>query len=256
MELSDTVALVTGGASGLGEAVVRMVVAAGGRAAILDLPGSGGAELARALGDAAAQFDVDVSVPAQVEHAVDAAADRFGRVGLLVNCAGISPVGRTLDRERRMLDLDAFRAAIDVNLIGLYDVVRHAARRMARNAAGADGERGLIVNTSSLAAYDGGAGQTGYAASKGAIIALTLPLARDLAPWGIRVMTIAPGLMDTAMFAQFTDAQRDAMARLHLFPKRIGRPEEFAQLVRTCVENRMLNAEVLRLDAGARVGNN
>ena len=190
-----------------------------------------------------------------MQTAVDAAAGRLGAVNLLVGCAGISPVGRTLDRDRRMLALDEFRRAIDVNLIGLYDVIRHAARHMARNEPGEDGERGLIVNTSSLAGYEGGVGQTAYASSKGAIIALTLPLARDLAPWGIRVMTIAPGLMDTGMFAGFTEPQRDAMASLHLLPKRIGRPEEFAALVRTCIENRLLNAAVLRLDAGARVGN-
>jgi len=255
VQLNDTAALVTGGGSGLGAAVVRMVALAGGRAAILDLPDSAGAALADSLGDAVAFFAADVSASEQVERAVDAAAARLGAVNLLVSCAGVSPVGRTLDRDGRMLDLDGFRRTLEINLVGLVDVVRHAARHMARNEPGEDGERGLIVNTASLAGFDGGAGQLAYATSKGAIIALTLPLARDLASWGIRVMTIAPGLMDTGMFAQFTPEQREAMAALHLYPKRIGRPEEFAQLVRACVENAMLNAEVLRLDAGARVGN-
>jgi 3-hydroxyacyl-CoA dehydrogenase/3-hydroxy-2-methylbutyryl-CoA dehydrogenase len=251
--LGDAVAFVTGGASGLGEAVVRMVAAAGGRAAILDLPGSDGAALARSLGPAAAFFEVDVSIADQVERAVDSAADRFGRVDVLVNCAGISPVGRTLDRKGRMLDLEVFRRTIDVNLVGLYDVVRHTSRHMARNEPDDDGERGVIVNTASIAGYEGQSGQAAYAASKGAIIALTLPLARDLAIWGIRVMAIAPGIMDTAMFSQFTGEQREAMARLHRFPQRIGRPGEFAQLVRVCIENRMLNGEVVRLDAAARL---
>jgi 3-hydroxyacyl-CoA dehydrogenase/3-hydroxy-2-methylbutyryl-CoA dehydrogenase len=251
--LDGAAVFVTGGASGLGEAVVRMVASGGGHAAILDLPGSRGAALARSLGSNAAFFEVDVSVPEQVERAVDGAAERFGHVDVLVNCAGISPVGRTLDRSGRMLALEVFRRTIDVNLVGLYDVVRHTARHMARNEPDDDGTRGLIVNTASIAGYEGQSGQAAYAASKGAIIALTLPLARDLAIWGIRVMAIAPGIMDTGMFSQFTPEQREAMARLHLFPQRIGRPDEFAQLVRACIDNRMLNGEVVRLDAGARL---
>jgi 3-hydroxyacyl-CoA dehydrogenase/3-hydroxy-2-methylbutyryl-CoA dehydrogenase len=229
-----------------------MIAGGGGRAAILDLPGSAGDSLARSLGDAAAFFEVDVSVAEQVERAVDAAAERFGRLDLLVNCAGVSPVARTLGRDGGMASLDTFRRTIEINLVGLYDVARHAARHMARNAPGEDGERGLIVNTASIAGFEGQSGQTAYAASKGAIIALTLPLARDLAIWGIRVMAIAPGVMDTGMLAQFGEGQREAMARLHLFPKRVGRPEEFAMLVRTCLENSLLNGEVVRLDAGAR----
>jgi 3-hydroxyacyl-CoA dehydrogenase/3-hydroxy-2-methylbutyryl-CoA dehydrogenase len=253
VKLDKTVAFVTGGASGLGEAVVRMVIDAGGRAAIFDLPSSRGAEFASELGDRAAFLAVDVAEPAQVEQAVDAAAEHFGRVDLLVNVAGVSPAGRTLNRAGEMFPLETFRRTVEINLIGLYDVVRHTVRHMARNEPDADGGRGLVVNTASIAGIEGQSGQTAYAASKGAIIALTLPLARDLAIWGIRVMTIAPGMMDTAMFADFSESRREAMAALQLFPKRLGRPEEFAQLVRALLENEMLNAEVVRLDAGARV---
>lgn len=253
MEVKGTVALVTGGASGLGEGVVRMVAGGGGRAAILDLAASRGAAIAAELGEAAAFFEVDVADPEQVEHAVDAAAERFGRVDLLVNCAGVSPAGRTLDRQGEMFPLEVFRRTIEINLVGLYDVVRHSVRQMARNEPGEDGERGLVVNTASIAGIEGQSGQTAYAASKGGIIALTLPLARDLAIWGIRVMAIAPGIMDTRMLAEFTAEQREAMAALHLFPRRLGRADDFARLVRSLMENRLLNGEVVRLDAAARI---
>jgi 3-hydroxyacyl-CoA dehydrogenase/3-hydroxy-2-methylbutyryl-CoA dehydrogenase len=205
------------------------------------------------LGDSAAFFEVDVTDSAAVEQGVEAAASRFERINLLVNCAGVSPAGRTLDRRGEMFPLESFRRTLEINLVGLYDVVRHASRHMARNEPGEDGERGLIVNAASIAGIEGQSGQTAYAASKGAIIALTLPLARDLAIWGIRVMAIAAGVMDTQMLAGFDPAQRDAMAALALFPKRLGRPEDFAHLVRTCMENRLLNGEVIRLDAATRI---
>ncbi len=253
MRIEETVGLVTGGASGLGAGVAAMLVAGGGRAAILDLEGSRGAELAGELGAAAAFFEVDVSKPDQVAAAVDAAAAHFGRLDLVVNCAGVSPAGRTLDRRGEMASLETFRRTLEINLVGLYDVVRHGARHMARNEPGEDGERGLIVNTASIAGIEGQSGQTAYAASKGGIIALTLPLARDLAIWGIRVMAIAPGIMDTRMLAEFPPEQREAMAALHLFPKRLGRAEDFARLVAALMENRMLNGEVVRLDAATRI---
>jgi 3-hydroxyacyl-CoA dehydrogenase/3-hydroxy-2-methylbutyryl-CoA dehydrogenase len=253
VRIEETVGLVTGGASGLGAGVAAMLVAGGGRAAILDLEGSRGAELAGELGAAAAFFEVDVSKPDQVAAAVDAAAAHFGRLDLVVNCAGVSPAGRTLDRRGEMASLETFRRTLEINLVGLYDVVRHGARHMARNEPGEDGERGLIVNTASIAGIEGQSGQTAYAASKGGIIALTLPLARDLAIWGIRVMAIAPGIMDTRMLAEFPPEQREAMAALHLFPKRLGRAEDFARLVAALMENRMLNGEVVRLDAATRI---
>ena len=253
MEVRDTVALVTGGASGLGEGVVRMLATGGGRAAILDLPGSAGAAIAAELGERVVFCELDVTDAEAVGPAVDRAAEHFGRIDMVVNCAGISPAGRTLDRRGAMFPLETFRRTIDINLIGLYDVVRHGARHIARNEPGADGERGLIINTASIAGYEGQSGQTAYAASKGAIIALTLPLARDLSIWGIRVVAIAPGVMDTQMLAGFEAPAREAMAQIQLFPKRIGTPADFAGIVRAVIENPLLNAEVIRLDAGTRI---
>ncbi len=250
----DTVAVVTGGASGLGEGVVRMLAEAGGRAAILDLPSSNGAAIAQELGDSVAFLPVDVSVPDQVHAAVDGARERFGRIDAAVCCAGISPAGRTLNREGEMFSLDTFRRTIEVNLIGAYDVVRNAARHMAANEPGVDRERGVIVMVASIAAMEGQAGQTAYSASKGGIIGLTLPLARDLAPIGVRVLTIAPGIMDTAMIAGLDEARRERLIDINLFPKRLGRPDDFAALVRTFMETTMFNGEIVRLDAGTRLG--
>jgi 3-hydroxyacyl-CoA dehydrogenase/3-hydroxy-2-methylbutyryl-CoA dehydrogenase len=251
---SDTAAIVTGGASGLGEGAVRMLAAAGGRAAILDLPGSAGARIAAELGERVTFVPVDVSSSDQVRAAVDDARERLGRIDAAICCAGISPAGRTLDRAGEMFSLDTFRATIEVNLIGLYDVVRNAARHMAANEPGVDGERGVIVNVASIAAMEGQKGQTAYSASKGGIAALTLPLARDLSPLGIRVMAIAPGIMDTAMVAGLDDARRQALIDINLFPKRLGRPDDFAALVQTFLETTMFNGEVVRLDAGTRLG--
>jgi len=254
MRAQDTVAIVTGGASGLGEGVVRMLAEAGGRATILDLPSSAGQSIAEELGDRVAFRAVDVSDPEQVTAAVDSARERFGRIDAAVCCAGISPAGRTVNRRGDMFSLDTFRRTIEVNLIGLYDVVRNAARHMADNDPGVDGERGVIVNVASIAAMEGQVGQTAYSASKGGIAALTLPLARDLAPLGIRVMTIAPGIMDTAMVAGLDDTRRAGLIDLHLFPKRLGRPDDFAALVRTFLETTLFNGEIVRLDAGTRLG--
>jgi 3-hydroxyacyl-CoA dehydrogenase / 3-hydroxy-2-methylbutyryl-CoA dehydrogenase len=253
LRIEDSVAFVTGGGSGLGEGVVRMVTAAGGRAAILDLPSSRGAEVAQELGDAAAFFAVDVSDPAQVMPAVDAAAEHFGKVNLLVSCAGVSPAARTVDRKGKMFPLDVFKSAVDINLVGLFDVVRNVARHMAANEPGEDGERGLIVNVASIAGIEGQVGQAAYSASKGGVIALTLPLARDLSIFGIRVMTVAPGIMDTQMLAGLDDQRRQALLEIHVFPKRLGRPADFAALVRSFAENTLLNGDVVRLDAATRL---
>lgn len=254
MRAQDTAAIVTGGASGLGEGVVRMLAAAGGSIAILDLPGSAGAAIAAELGERVSFQPVDVSVPEQVRVAVDGAHEQLGRIDATVCCAGISPAGRTLNRHGEMFSLDTFRQTIEVNLIGLYDVVRNAARHMADNEPGVDGERGVIVNVASIAAMEGQVGQTAYSASKGGIVALTLPLARDLAPLGIRVLAIAPGIMDTAMVAGLDETRRQGLIDLNLFPKRLGRPDDFAALVRMFLETTMFNGEVVRLDAATRLG--
>jgi 3-hydroxyacyl-CoA dehydrogenase / 3-hydroxy-2-methylbutyryl-CoA dehydrogenase len=253
VNIEDTVAIVTGGASGLGEGVARMVTGAGGRTAILDLPRSKGSALAEELGDGAGFFPVDVTNPEQTQSAVDAAVAHFGAVTLLVSCAGVSRVHGVLDPRGEMFPLDVFRRTMEINVVGMFDVIRHAVRHMATNQPAEDGERGMIVNVASIAGIEGQAGQAAYSASKGAVVALTLPLARDLASWNIRVMTIAPGMMDTPMLDGIGEARREALVDLHVFPKRLGRPEDFASLVRSFVENTLLNGEVVRLDAGARL---
>jgi len=247
------VGLVTGGASGLGEGVVRMLAAAGGSAAILDLPSSRGAEIGRELGDAVAFFPADVTNDAEVVAAVAAAASHFGRLDLCVNAAGISVAARVVARDETLYPMDLFRRIVDINLVGTFTVARHAALHMSRNEPGADGERGLIVNVGSIAAFEGQLGQTGYAASKGAIVALTLPMARELSTRGIRVLTVCPGVMDTPMVAGTTDKVRAALQETPLFPRRLGTPADFADLVRALMENILLNAEVIRLDAGTRL---
>jgi 3-hydroxyacyl-CoA dehydrogenase / 3-hydroxy-2-methylbutyryl-CoA dehydrogenase len=254
LRVEDSVALVTGGASGLGEGVVRMMATGGGRAVILDLPTSRGQLIAEELGEDTVRFiAADVSRPDQVEQTMSEAATAFGGIHVVANCAGISPPHRMLDRERNLFPLDLFRRAIEINLIGLFDVVRWGAFHMSGNEPSDEGERGLIVNVASIAGFEGEAGQAAYSASKGGVIALTLPLARDLGRWGIRVMTIAPGIMDTAMLAGTDEKLRDRLRDISVFPKRLGRPDDFGRLVRCFMEDTFLNGEVVRLDAGTRL---
>lgn len=253
MKVEGSVGLITGGASGLGEGVVRMLVAGGGRAAILDLPQSRGAEIAAELGAAVRFFPTDISVPEQVESAIKDAANAFGRIDVAVNCAGVSPAQRIIGKDRALYPLDLFRQTVDINLIGLFDVVRWSAFHMAENEPGEDGERGLIVNVASIAGFEGQVGQAAYAASKGAVIAMTIQLARDLERQGIRVMGVAPGMMDTGMLAGVDERRRQALIDIHVFPKRLGRPDDFAQLVRTFMEVTLLNGDVVRLDAATRL---
>ncbi|WP_257029662.1 SDR family NAD(P)-dependent oxidoreductase [Nocardioides cavernae] len=253
MRLEHTVGVVTGGASGIGEGVVRMLVAGGGRAAILDLPGSRGAELVVELGDAAAFFPLDVTDPAQVESAVSAVAQRFGRIDLLVNSAGISPAARVVARDGTLFPLDLFRRGIEVNLVAAFDVLRNVAGVMARNEPTVEGERGLVVNIGSIAAFEGQVGQASYSASKGGIVAMTLPLARDLATHGIRVMAVCPGTIDTPMVQQASQEIRDYLTDANVFPKRLGSADDIASVVRTCLETTYLNGEVIRVDAAVRM---
>ncbi|BBZ34549.1 SDR family NAD(P)-dependent oxidoreductase [Mycolicibacterium confluentis] len=253
MEIAKSVGLVTGGASGLGAGTARMLVERGGRVGILDLPSSNGVEFAAELGDNAFFVEADVADEASVAAAVDAVAEKFGRIDVCVNAAGISPASRVLSRKGDMHPLDVFRKTVEVNLIGTFDVLRHAVRVMSQNEPGPDGERGLIVNVSSAAALEGQVGQAAYAASKGGIVALTLPLARDLAIWGIRVMTVCPGIMDTGMLAGTDEKRREALMDIHVFPKRLGRPDDFSSLVATFMETTLLNGEVVRLDAATRL---
>jgi len=252
MRLDDSVVLVTGGASGLGEATVRMVVSAGGRAVILDRPGSAGEDVARALGERATFTAADVTSGPEVAAAVAHAVGRFGRLDVAVNCAGVGAAMRTITKQGPM-PLELFAKVIAINLIGTFNVLRLAAAEMAKNAPNAEGERGVVVNTASAAAFDGQIGQAAYSASKGGVVSMTLPVARDLAGVGIRVMTIAPGTFDTPMLAMLPDEQRQALAVQIPFPSRLGRPDEFAALVRHIVENPYLNGETIRLDGSLRM---
>ena len=252
MKLADSVALVTGGASGLGEATVRMVLGAGGRAVILDRPGSPGEALARELGARALFTPADVTSADEVAGAIARAVDGFGSLRVAVNCAGVGAAMRTITKQGPM-PLDLFAKVIAINLTGTFNVVRLVAAEMARNQPNEEGERGVIVNTASAAAFDGQIGQAAYAASKGGVVSMTLPVARDLAGIGIRVMTIAPGTFDTPMLAMLPEEQRQVLAAQIPFPSRLGRPGEFAALVRHVVENAYLNGETIRLDGALRM---
>lgn len=251
MQIHGQVALVTGGASGLGEAVVRRFVADGGRALIADRNTEKGEALAAELGDAAAFAPCDVTDAAAVEAAVERAAS-MGDLRLLACCAGIGWASRTVGRDGTAHDLGLFQTVINVNLVGTFNALRLAAARMSSNEP-IDGERGVIVNTASVAAYEGQIGQVAYAASKGGIVAMTLPVARDLMRAGIRVCAIAPGLFDTPLLAGLPEAAREALGKAIPNPARLGKPAEFADLVAHIFGNAYLNGEVIRLDAALRM---
>ena len=256
MKVPGSVVLVTGGASGLGAGVVHTLLAQGGRTVILDLPSSAGETMASELGDAVAFVPVDVTNSDDVEQAVAAAAAAFGRVDVLVSCAGISSGQRVVSRDGTPNPMEHFRRHIEVNLIGLFDVASHAVAAMSPNEPNAEGERGLIVNIASIAGYEGQIGQSAYGSSKAGVIGLTLPMARDLAVWGIRVMTIAPGTMDTPMLATLSEEFVAKLVEDNVFPHRLGTPADVGALVVHFMENTFLNGEVVRLDAGLRLTSN
>lgn len=251
MQLPSKTALVTGGASGLGNATARVLVDAGANVVLVDLPSSAGEERAAELGDRALFAPTDVTEPQEVEDAIAMATERFGSLDIAVNCAGIAPAQKTVGRSGPH-DLDVFARTVQVNLIGTFNVIRLAAARMAGQDPDA-GERGVIVNTASIAAFDGQMGQAAYAASKGGVAGLTLPVARDLARELIRVVTIAPGTFDTPMLAGLPQEARDALAADIPHPNRLGDPSEYGLLVRQIVENPYLNGEVIRLDGALRM---
>lgn len=251
MELASVIAVVTGGASGLGRATAERLVAAGGRVTVLDRPTSAGAEVARALGASALFTPADVTSADEVAAALRAVLDRFGGLNVLVNCAGIGTAMKTVGKAGPAR-LEEFTRVIQVNLIGTFNCIRLAAAHLAQNAPVA-GERGVIVNTASVAAFDGQVGQAAYAASKGGIVGMTLPIARDLAEHGIRVVTIAPGIFDTPLLGTLPQPVRASLARQVPFPPRLGRPEEFAALALHVIENGMLNGETIRLDGALRM---
>lgn len=250
MDLTGASALITGGASGLGLATARRLADAGVAVTIVDLPSSAGAAVAAELGGSFAS--ADVTDPVQVAAAVETAS-AAGPLRVVVNCAGIAPPAKVLDRDGAPTPLDAFERVIRVNLIGTYNVIAQAAAAIARTGATDDGDRGVIVNTASVAAFDGQIGQPAYAASKGGVHAMTLPVARELARHAIRVCTIAPGIMETPMLLGLPQAAQDSLGQQVPHPARLGRPDEYAALVMAIIDNGYLNGETIRLDGSIRM---
>jgi NAD(P)-dependent dehydrogenase (short-subunit alcohol dehydrogenase family) len=254
MKIEFKVALISGGASGLGAACARMIAEAGGYVAIADVDSSRGAELAAELSNDTTFVAADVTLAGSAEAAVLTVLERFGRLDVLINCAGIAPPQRMIGRDGSAMPLEAFARVISVNLIGSFNMARVAAAAMARHDLDEHGERGVIVNTASIAAYEGQIGQIAYAASKAGIAGMTLPMARDLARHAIRVMTIAPGIFDTPLLAGLPPEARKSLAEGVPFPQTLGQPAQFAALARHIIENSYLNGEVIRLDAALRMG--
>ncbi|MDX9706161.1 MAG: 3-hydroxyacyl-CoA dehydrogenase [Azospira sp.] len=252
MQIENNVFVVTGGASGLGAGTARMLVENGGRVVLADLQREPGEALARELGAAARFVETDVSNEESAKAAIAAAVSGFGGLHGLVNCAGVAPAEKVVGKEGAHR-LASFQKVINVNLVGSFNMIRLAAEAMSKAEPNAAGERGVIVNTASVAAFDGQIGQAAYAASKGGVVAMTLPVARELARSGIRVMTIAPGIFETPMLLGMPPEVQDALGKMVPFPSRLGKPAEYAALVRHILENTMLNGEVIRLDGAIRM---
>ena len=253
MDIANTIAVITGGASGLGQATAEAIVAKGGKVMILDRDEAKAAQVAADLGERAAYVVCDVTDAASVEAAIKATTDKFGSLNVCVNCAGVGSAMKTVGRENKPHDLGVFEMVVKINLIGSFNVLRLAAAAMAENAAGDDNERGLIVNTASVAAFDGQVGQVAYSATKGGVVGMTLPIARDLAPLGIRCNTIAPGIFNTPLMNAAPDKVKQPLIDMTQFPKRLGHPPEFAALVCHMIENSFMNGETIRLDGGIRM---
>ncbi|SNS97550.1 3-hydroxyacyl-CoA dehydrogenase [Pseudomonas segetis] len=252
MQVEQRVFLITGGSSGLGLATARKLVDAGAKVVLADINAEAGQQRATELGDNALFVAVDITQEDATRMAIDRAVEHFGGLHGLVNCAGIAPAEKLLGRNG-VHGLESFRKVIDINLIGTFNMLRLAAEAIARNQPQADGERGVMINTASVAAFDGQIGQAAYAASKSAVVGLTLPLARELARSGIRVMCIAPGIFETPMMAGMPQEVRESLAANVPFPPRLGKPEEYASLVLHIVQNSMLNGETIRLDGALRM---
>lgn len=252
MKISQTVAIITGGASGLGAGTVRNFVAGGAKVVIFDMNPAKGEALAAELGDHVLFQKVDVTSEQAVKAGLDAAIASFGKINACINCAGIGMAMKTMGKEGPHT-LDIFKKVIDINLTGTFNTMRLAVERMSANQPNGDGERGVIVNTASVAAFDGQKGQVAYSASKGAIVGMTLPVARDLAFYGIRICTIAPGLFMTPLLEGLGQQVVDQLSAQVTFPKRLGTPAEYGQLARTIVESAYLNGETIRLDGAIRL---
>ena len=254
MQIRGATFIVTGGGSGLGAATVRMLVENGGRVVVADLNDEAGGSIVRELGaDVVRHIHADVTSADDGARVTALALNEFGGLRGLVNCAGIAPAEKVIGRDGPH-HLDSFARAVTINLVGTFNMIRLAAVAIQQQEPDADGERGVIVNTASAAAFDGQIGQAAYAASKGGVVAMTLPIAREVARYGIRVVAIAPGIFETPMMAGMPHEVQEALGKSVPFPPRLGRPREFAALVRHICENSMLNGEVIRLDGALRMG--
>ena len=252
MDLTNKVVIVTGGASGLGQVTCQELAKKGAKIVAFDLNEQAGEALVDSLSSPALFVKVNVTDEASVAAGIKKAVDTFGAIDACINCAGIAPGGKTVGRNGA-LPLEKFSQVININLIGTFNVLRLAAEQMANNEPDENGERGVIINTASVAAFDGQVGQSAYSASKGGIVAMTLPIARDLAPLGIRIMTIAPGIFDTPLMKGMSDEIRDPLIKMVQSPKRFGDPVEYADLAAHIISNRYLNGEVIRLDGAIRM---
>jgi len=252
MEIKDSVAVVTGGASGLGEACVRALLGEGGKVSILDFAEERGKKVASELGDAALFCLTDITKEEEVQTAIDKTVEAFGAIHIAVNCAGVGIPAKVLGKEGPM-SMAHFNKVVQINLIGTMNVVRLAAEKMVKNQGNDDGEKGVVINVASVAAFDGQIGQAAYSASKAGVAGMTLPIAREFAEYGIRIMTVAPGIFRTPMLEGLPENVQEALGKMVPFPKRLGEPSEFAALVQHIVENAMLNGEVIRLDGAIRM---
>ena len=252
MNITDKTALVTGGASGLGEACVRMLIQKGARVAIIDMDKNKGVTLAKELGENTIYIRTDISDEASVKESVRMVSNQFGHIHFVINCAGIGGPMKVLGKNGP-LSMDKFNHIMRVNVSGTMNIIGHAANKMVENAPNPDGEKGVIINTSSIAAFEGQIGQVAYTASKAAIVGITLPIAREFGNYGIRVMTIAPGVFDTPILSKLPEKVKTALENQVPFPKRLGYPEEFAALVCHIIENSYFSGETIRLDGGLRM---
>ncbi len=252
MEIRNCVAVVTGGASGLGEACVRNFVTNGAKVAIFDFAEERARKICSELGNAVLFCNTDVTDEKTVKAAVDQTTGSFGKIHLAINCAGVGISAKVIGKEGPM-PMDHFNRVLQINLVGTMHVIRLAAEKMLKNTPNEEGERGVIINTASIAAFEGQIGMAAYSASKAGVVGMTLPIAREFADYGIRVVTIAPGIFETPMFAGLPEKAREALYKMVPFPSRLGKPSEFALLVKQVIENPMLNACIIRLDAALRM---
>lgn len=252
MNIKNKTFLISGGASGLGKASAQMIIANSGNVVLIDINEDEGAKSADELGENTIFIKTDVRKEMQIKAAIQQGLDKFKTLDGAINCAGIGPAKRVLGREE-IHDLESFSRVIQINLIGTFNVLRLAAEAMQKSPAEENGERGIIINTASVAAFDGQIGQAAYSASKGGIVSMTLPVARELARFGIRVMTIAPGIFETPMLKGMPEDAQKSLGEQVPFPSRLGRPDEYAQLAKHIIENQMLNGEVIRLDGAIRM---